>query len=53
MAAPSAVRNGEPPGLLEIAVRYGVLLGVVTYAVGLLAEAATRAMVHCTCTRLN
>ena len=38
MAAPTTVRNGEQSGPLDIVVRYGVLLAVVTYAVGLLAE---------------
>ena len=41
MTAPTTVRNGAQSGPLDIAVRYGVLLAVVTYAVGLMAEWAT------------
>jgi len=41
MVAPMTVGNDEQSGLLDIVVRYGVLLAVVTYAVGLLAEWAT------------
>jgi hypothetical protein len=41
MAAPTTVRNAEQSGPLDIAVRFGVLLAVVTYAVGLMAELAT------------
>lgn len=41
MAVPSTFRNGEQSGPLDILVRYGVLLAVVTYAVGLLAEWVT------------
>ena len=41
MVASTTVRNGAQSSPLDIAVRYGVLLAVVTYAVGLMAEWAT------------
>ena len=41
MVAPTSVRNTAQSGPLDIAVRYSVLLGVVTYVVGLMAEWAT------------
>lgn len=41
MDAPTTVRSSDHSGLLDVAVRYGVLLAVVTYAVGLVVEWAT------------
>ncbi len=41
MAAPTTARPGEQSSPLDVAVRYGVLLAVVTFAVGLMAEWAT------------
>ena len=41
MVAPTTVRNGAQSGPLDIAVRYGVLIAVVSYAIGLLSEWAT------------
>lgn len=41
MASPTTVQNGEQSGPLDIALEYGILLAVVTYAVGLVAERAT------------